>query len=319
MPARTKNRLNNGRGRHGGRPDFNQLETFLKVAETRSFADAARQLGVSQPAVSQTIARLEELYGADLFERRRGAPVALTLIGRAILPKARLLLFMIDTQMERAVETAQSMRGSLTIGFHPGLAAGPLNAGIAEFRDTRPDVDLKFVEASPSELHRLLNERSIDIMFAALLPDLDGGPNVQERLWDERLFVAMRDDHTFTAKETLGWADVSCLSIILRANHGDLSAYRATVARMGDKPFECSLHDVSRGALIEMVRLGIGATILVSSTMVPRDGVSYRPIVDENALASVEALWPREDRNPLRHRLLACVRKHATEVLPIPS
>ena len=43
------------------RPDFNQLETFLKVAETRSFAETARQLGVSQPAVSQTIAKLEDV------------------------------------------------------------------------------------------------------------------------------------------------------------------------------------------------------------------------------------------------------------------
>ena len=61
---------------HRSRPDFNHLETFLKVAETCSFAGAARQLGVSQPAVSQTISRLEEIYGADLFERRRGSPVA---------------------------------------------------------------------------------------------------------------------------------------------------------------------------------------------------------------------------------------------------
>lgn len=74
IPVRPNHRSNR-------RPDFKQLETFLKVAETRSFADAARQLAISQPAVSQTIARLEELYGGDLFERRRGSPVALTPMG----------------------------------------------------------------------------------------------------------------------------------------------------------------------------------------------------------------------------------------------
>lgn len=72
--------------------------------------------------------------------------------------------------MERALATAQSITGSLTIGFHPGLAHGPLNAGIAEFRETRPDVELRLVEASPTELHRQLNERMIDIMFAGLIP-----------------------------------------------------------------------------------------------------------------------------------------------------
>ena len=315
MPRRDRASLNR---RPSPRPDFNQLETFLKVAETRSFADAARQLGVSQPAVSQTIARLEELYGADLFERRRGAPVALTPIGRAILPKAQLLLFMVDRQVTRAIETAQSIRGSLTVGFHPGLAYGPLSDGIAEFRETRPDVEFRLVEASPGELHRQLNERIVDIMFVALLPDLEGGPNVQERLWDERLLIAMRDDHPLLAKDGLIWSDVSSLPLILRANQGDLSAYRAIAARMGDRPFECSVHDVSRGVLIEMIRLGFGATILFSCAAVPREGVAYRPILCENAQIPVDALWPREDRNPLRHRLLSCVRKHAAAAMAAP-
>ncbi len=294
------------------RPDFNQLETFLKVAETRSFAAAARQLGVSQPAVSQTIARLEELYGGDLFERRRGAPVALTLIGQAIIPKAKLLLFMVDTQMERAIAIAQSMAGSLTIGFTFGLSCGPLSAGIAEFRKSRPDVDLHFVEGSPIDLHRQLNERTIDIMFTALPPDTAGGPNEQERVWDDRLIVAIRDDHPLVANDSLRWADISSLPIILHAHRGDLSAYRAIAARMGDQPFECRMQDVSAGALIDMVKLGMGATIICASAISARDGIAFRPIIDENALAPVEAIWPKEDSNPLRHRLLLCVRKHAT-------
>jgi LysR family hydrogen peroxide-inducible transcriptional activator len=301
------------------RPDFIQLEAFLKVAETRSFADAARQLGVSQPAVSQTIARLEEIYGGDLFERRRGSPVALTLMGRAILPKAKLLLFMVDTQIERAITIAQSMTGSLTIGFSSGLSSGPLNAGIAEFRESRPDVELRFVEAPSSDLHRQLNERTIDIMFAAHLPNLGEGPNMQQRLWDESLFVALRDDHPLVANDSLRWADISTLPIILQAHHGDMSMYRAVAARMGDQPFECSMHDVQSAALVDMVRLGLGATIICASAALPRSGIALLPIIDENALCSVEALWPKGDRNPLRHRLLLCVRKHGSGDWQAPS
>lgn len=204
--------------RSASRPDFYQLETFLKVAETCSFAAAARQLGVSQPAVSQTIARLEELYGGDLFERRRGSPVALTPIGRAVLPTVKLLLFTVDRQIGRALAAAQSMTGSLTIGFYPGLSSSPLSAGIAEFRQACPDVQLRFVEASPGELHRLLNERILDITFTALLPELTGGAVAQERLWEEPLVVGIRDNHPLAAKEKLRWADLSSLSIILRSH-----------------------------------------------------------------------------------------------------
>lgn len=144
-------------------------------------------------------------------------------MGRAILPKAKLLLFMIDTQIERAITIAQSMAGSLTIGFASTLSRGPLKSGILEFRESRPDVELRFVEASSNELHRQLNERTIDVMFAAHLPNLAGGPNMQERLWDERLFVAVREDHPLVGNDSLRWADLSSLPIILQAHHNDMS------------------------------------------------------------------------------------------------
>lgn len=296
--------------RRAARPDFNQLETFLKVAETRSFAEAARQFGISQPAVSQTIARLEALYGGDLFERRRGTPITLTPIGKAILPTAKLLLFTVDQQIDRALATAQSLSGSLTVGFHPGLAFGPLAAAITDFHKTRPDVQLRFVEASPSELLRQLNERTIDIAFSAFLPGLSTTANVQERLWDESLVVALREDHPLANRTGIGWSDLSAVPIILRSHQGDLLAYRAVAARMGDRPFDCDLHDVTRSALIELVRIGLGATILFASAVVPREGIAFVTISDELATTPIEAIWSKDDRNPLRHRLLNFIRKH---------
>jgi len=301
------------RDRSMSRPDCNQLETFLKVVEHGSFAAAARELGVSQPAVSQMIAKLEAIYGADLFERGRRIPVTLTPVGRAILPTAKLLLFMVDTQITRAVETAQSSRGTLTIGFHSGLSRGPLHAAIAEFSRKQPSVTIKLVEAPVGSLLRRLNERVIDIVFAALLPEVDGGHNSQENLWREPLVVAMPESHPLCQMAKLGLLEVSQLPIILRSNNGDLTVYRAIAALMKGQVLNCNLHDVSRGSLIEMVRLGLGATILYSSAAFSRSGVAIRPIMDDNASVAVRALWPKGDRNPLRHSFLACVRKHATD------
>lgn len=112
------------------RPDFNLLETFLKVAESRSFAEAARQLGVTKPAVSQTIAKLEALYGGDLCERRRESPVALTPIGAGIFASAKLPLFMVDEQIDRPLATAQSSADMLRARFHPVLIYGPLSEAL---------------------------------------------------------------------------------------------------------------------------------------------------------------------------------------------
>ena len=295
------------------RPDVNQLEVFLRVVEARTFAGAARTMGRTQPAISQAIARLEEIYGGDLFERRRGALLELTPIGRSILPSARAILDTIDQQMSKAVATAQSRAGDLKLGFFPGLVTGPLRAGLAGFAITSPQVQLRLVEALPGELHRQLNERAIDLMIVARMPQLDSKALVQERLWDEQLVLALPSDHPSAQKTALDWKDVAELPIILTDSHVELMAYRTLLGRI-DRQVHLERHDVSCTTLLDMVGLGMGATIVFASGAMPHRGVKYRPIDEPDATIAVDAVWPQDDRNPLRHRLLSHIREHKDAV-----
>lgn len=294
------------------RPDLHQLAVFLKVVETGSFAGAARLLGRSQPAISQAMARLEDIYGGDLFERRRGTLLALTPIGEAILPSARIILDTINEQMVRAVAAAQSRAGSLTLGFFPSLSAGPLRAGVADFTAASPDVGLRMVEALPGELHRQLNERAIDLMIVALTPELMSNALEQDHLWDETLIVALRADHEAASKPSLSWVDISKLPIILRNSHVELVAYRTLLDRI-DRQVRLEQHAVSCGTLLDMVGIGMGATVIFQSGAMPHRHVVYRRINEDNTSIAVRAVWRRDDGNPLRHRLLASIRRHAAD------
>lgn len=85
--------------------DF-RLRVFDKVAECGSFTLAARELGVSQPAVSQNIASLEQAVGEPLLLRSRGS-VSLTPKGEALRPFARRILYWydrLDAELVRGVE-----------------------------------------------------------------------------------------------------------------------------------------------------------------------------------------------------------------------
>ena len=291
------------------RPEFHQIEIFLKVVEARSFAGAARLMERSQPAISQAIARLEEIYGGDLFERRRGAHLELTPIGQAILPSARVIIDTIEQQLTEAVATAQSRSGNLTLGLAPGVLMGPLRAGIAAFIATSPKVRLRLVEAAPHHLRRQLNERLIDLMIVAPTPKLESKTLVQERLWKEQLVVALPMNSDFASKMVLSWSDVAGLSIILKDSHHELVTYRTLLDRP-EKQARIEQHDVSCTTLLEMVGLGIGATIMFASGATPHHGVLYRPIAEPDASIGVDAVWPQDDRNPLRHRLLSLIREH---------
>lgn len=301
------------------RPDFHQLEVFLRVVEARSFAGAARTMGRTQPAISQAIARLEEIYGGDLFERRRGAQLELTPIGQSILPSARMIINTIDQQMLNAVATAQSRAGHLTMGFAPGLIFGPLRAGIAAFIAISPQVRLSLIEAGPQDLRRQLNERAIDLMIVAPTPRLESKTLEQERLWDERLVMALPADHALAGKAAVSWDDVAELPIILKNCHFELVAYRTLLDRL-DRHLQLEQHDVSCTTLLEMTGLGMGATIVFGSGAIPHRGVTYRLIDEPDATIAVKAVWPQDDRNPLRHRLLSLIREHKDDVeITFPS
>ncbi len=291
------------------RPEFHQLSTFLRVVETGSFAGAARLMGRSQPAISQAIARLEEIYGGDLFERRRGTALALTAIGEAILPSARAILHTVNQQMVQAAEAAQSRSGTLTLGFFPGLARGPLRVGLNEFMRASPGVKLRLVEGFPGELYRQLSERAIDLMVVGLMPNIASQDLEVETLWEERLLLALPAPHPAAEAESLRWSDVAALALIIRSSPDEVIGYRAMLRLVTGRQIDCEQHAVSRDALLDMVGMRMGATIILESGMKPHDNVAFRPIIDGGAKAMVEAVWPRDDHNPLRHRLLVHLRE----------
>jgi LysR family transcriptional regulator, carnitine catabolism transcriptional activator len=68
-------------------PTPQQLSAFLRLARTGSFSEAARQLGVSQPALSRAVQQMEEVVGGRLFDRTTRS-VVLTPTGRELLPIA---------------------------------------------------------------------------------------------------------------------------------------------------------------------------------------------------------------------------------------
>lgn len=88
--------------------DIYEMSVFLAAAETGSFSEAGRQLGLSQPAISMQIRSLEKHLGVDLFHRA-GRHIQLTEIGAALVPLARGLV----NHAAQVHETVASMQGEV--------------------------------------------------------------------------------------------------------------------------------------------------------------------------------------------------------------
>src|SRR5450631_938367 len=125
--------------------DFAAISAFVRVAETLSFKLAASQLGMSGPAVSKTIARLERDLGGKLFHRTT-RHVSLTDDGRAFLERCRRILEDVREAEELFTSRRLIPRGRLRVqmplGFGRHVVLAKLPAFLAHYPQLAVDVDL---------------------------------------------------------------------------------------------------------------------------------------------------------------------------------
>lgn len=147
--------------------DLRLLEAFRAVVDHRSVTNAAAVLGVTQPAVSAQIARLEQELGFSLFDRGAGR-LKPTPEGVLFYAEASKALTGIDrlTQAAEHIRTAQT--GRLIIASHPSAAISLLPALVSTFLAERPGVLVRLLSRSSDVIGRLLPTESYDIGIAEL-------------------------------------------------------------------------------------------------------------------------------------------------------
>jgi LysR family transcriptional regulator, hydrogen peroxide-inducible genes activator len=180
--------------------DLRQLEYFCAVARTGNFTKAAEDLGITQPSLSEQIAKLEQSFGASLFERLNRR-VELTPLGEAILGKAHALLedaAALPAYLERA---RQGVAGPLRVGAIPTVMPYFLPGLLKDFMARFPDVDLHVREGTTPELAGLVLEGMLDVAILSL--PVEGTGLVMKELFRETLYVAVPEDHPLAAKTKL--------------------------------------------------------------------------------------------------------------------
>lgn len=120
-------------------PDFEGLAMFAKVAEERSFAAAARTMGVSVATVSRAVARLEDRLGGRLFNRS-SRRLALTDFGRTLVDRASNLYAVAEEAEHAALETARRPRGLLRLAVPMSFGNRWVAPILPEFFRLYPDV-----------------------------------------------------------------------------------------------------------------------------------------------------------------------------------
>jgi DNA-binding transcriptional LysR family regulator len=150
--------------------DVRLLEAFRAVVDHRTVTSAATSLGVTQPAVSAQIARLEQELGFLLFERGNGR-LKPTPEGLLFYAEASKALTGIDRLFQAALQIRTAQVGHLVIASHPSAAISLLPPIISAFLAERPGVLVRLVSRNSDVISRLLPSQSYDIGIAELPVD----------------------------------------------------------------------------------------------------------------------------------------------------
>ncbi|MEV0275716.1 LysR substrate-binding domain-containing protein [Streptomyces sp. NPDC050610] len=163
-----------------------QLHTFLTVAQTLSFTQAAQRLGVRQSTVSQQVRKLEGQAGRQLFVRDTHS-VQLTEDGEAMLGFARTIL----AANERAATwfAGTRLHGRLRFGASEDFVLTRLPEILDAFRRDHPDVEVELTVELSETLHELLAAGRLDLVLAKRHPEEPRGHGgVREELvWRDKL------------------------------------------------------------------------------------------------------------------------------------
>ena len=174
--------------------DVRQLEYLLAVLEHGSLTRAAAQLGISQPALTQSIRRLERRLDVELLERGpRG--VAPTEAGRTLAGHARSIA--LETRLALAELAAQAgrMRGRVRVGAGPSLAASIVPAAVASLLKMHPELSVVLQEGTAEALIPGIESGDIDV---AVGTDMNYGKERgfrREMLMYDSLVIAARRTH----------------------------------------------------------------------------------------------------------------------------
>lgn len=139
-----------------------QLVQFLEIAKQNSFRVAAKVLHLSQPALSRSIQRLEELLGVKLFNRGP-QKVTLTVFGEALLPRAANIVNSLN-DANHLIEAIKGVEtGEFKVGFGPVYADLLAARSIGHFSKTYPRVKIHTLVGRFTELIEALSNGEIDI------------------------------------------------------------------------------------------------------------------------------------------------------------
>jgi DNA-binding transcriptional LysR family regulator len=239
--------------------DTRQLRAFVTLAQTASFTQAARQLHLSQSAVSHSIRALEEDVRCRLFDRV-GKSVHLSLAGEHLLVHAQRVLAEMNDARQTLHELAKWGHGRLRIGASTAACQYILPTALREFKDSFPQCLIQIEPGDAPEVAEFLRQNRIDLALTLQHPresQMEFCP-----LFTDELQFLVGPLHPWAQAGRVERSQVERQQFILYTRTSCLFRLIEDHFRRDGIVLPTSIELDSTEAIKELVKLGLGVSIL---------------------------------------------------------
>ena len=245
---------------HNDRPTIRQLEYLVAIADEGSFSRAAQRCHVSQPTLSGQVKLLESRIGVECFERTpRG--VFVTPQGEAIIEHARTTIAAVDGLLGAANANVEPLSGEMRLGVVSTITPYLLPAVVAELAHDYPELDLVLFDDVGDRLKDRLQKGELDAIVTPLPVELPGFEEMAFGV-DPFVLVAAAGTPLGDLPEPVELEDLRDAPIILLDDPHCIRGQALDLCRRARCSPNLSIHATSISALVQLVRHGMGATLL---------------------------------------------------------
>ena len=188
-----------------------QLQAFRQVAEQASFSKAAERIGLSQPALSATIRKLEETLGVRVFDRTT-RQVLLTPEGEELLRLATRMVDEFEIVAGDLQDYLARRRGRVVVAALPTAAAVILPPVIARYRADNPGIDIRMHDGLHGAILEQVRSGAAD--FGITVEPRDTDEFRFERLFADRIVLVCRPDHPLAGRSAVTWAEMAVHPVV---------------------------------------------------------------------------------------------------------
>lgn len=284
-----------------------QLQCFLTVAETLNFAQAAKQLHVTQPAVTQQIRSLETELNFQLFHRTTRT-VELTQEGLLFLGDAKAMMDIFHRVKKRGESVTDSFREDFTIGCHSSNDVFFLTKILEKMKEQIANIYPIFRIVPFQHLYQRLLEEYVDVVVAFRENGIKKEIHYQELV--QVPVVAVTKGETFLSEyDEIHLGDLRKYPIITLEPQKCPEEYRTFMHEVlkDRSPSDVYFCDVPE-AIITLAQAGYGVAVLPDFFQEKKEPLRCLPILDA-PLLSYGIYYKASGENPLRRAFLKLVKE----------